>query len=683
MKSLQLIYLKLVFWSLALFPSFACMAQADSVQRSEEYYKKGMDAFNFVSRTQATELFKKAIRANPKNAKAYLMAGKSIMLSIKKNKSLYYFKEAYRLDQKIDEDIVFFIGQAYHYAEEFDSALMYYEKFNALLSRLLLFERSNKINEVNRKIFECRNAKVFKTYPVDVTIENLGSNINSEYADYAPNISADESVLVFTTRRPDGNSTQADDQEFYEEIFFSKKTDGKWQPSVNMGSPLNTVFHNANVSLSPNGKKMFVYKDENGGDLYETDLANESWTKPKRLNGYINSPYLENSAAVTLDEQKLFFVSDRPGGYGGTDIYVAYKNKNDEWSRVQNLGSVINTDHDEEDVFVSANGKHIFFSSNGHAGMGDLDIYRSTYDSTTMQWAEPLNLGYPINSVENDIYFVLSGDERYAYISSMRENSLGNQDIYRVDLKNWKPITRKELMESELTAANLLTPLFTNIKDENQKFEAGVENTGQLLLTVDVFDEATKNPLTALLKLTSEGSNEIVLEKLSPGIYQTKIPKQRYSKYILQAEASGYLPARSTMHLFGNAESNSIKESLTLTKAETKTEDAHALVINFYYKVNSEVPYNMDELKVVQILMMENPSVNVLIEGHTDSYGEAAYNQQLSQKRVDGIKKTLVDTGISPSRIKAVGYGATRPQADNVTFSGRSLNRRTVFTIIR
>src|SRR5258706_12816775 len=321
---MRLIYLRLAIGGLSLFSGFASLAQADSVQRSEEYYKKGIDAFNYSYRKQATDFFNRAIHANPKNAKAYLMAGKSIMLTIKKNQALKYFKAAYRLDPKIDEDIVFLIGQAYHYSEEFDSALMYYEKFNVILSKLLLFERSNKISEVNRKIFECRNAKAFKAYPVDVTIENLGGSINSEYADYAPNISADESVLVFTTRRPDGGNNLADDQEFYEEIYISKKMNSKWQPSVNMGGPLNTAFHNANVSLSPNGKKMFVYKDENGGDLYETDFGNEeSWAKPKRLNGYINSPYLENSAAVTNDEQKLFFVSDRPGGYGGTEIFVS------------------------------------------------------------------------------------------------------------------------------------------------------------------------------------------------------------------------------------------------------------------------------------------------------------------------------------------------------------------------
>ncbi len=340
---------------------------------------------------------------------------------------------------------------------------------------------------------------------------------------------------------------------------------------------------------------------------------------------------------------------------------------------------MINTDRDEEDVFVSANGKNIFFSSDGHAGMGDLDIYRSTFDSTKMQWGEPLNLGYPVNSVENDIYFVLSGDERYAYISSMRENSLGNQDIYRVDLKNWKPITRKELMESELTAANLLSPPTMNSVVEEKVIEKKVEGAGQILLTVEVVDETTGNPLQASLKIIDEAKNEIATEKLAPGIYQVRIPKKDYSKYLMQAEALGYLSTRSTLHLFGNSESNSIKESLSLKKIDATS----PLFINFYYNLNSEVPNNPNELKMVRSLMLENPSIKVLIEGHTDSYGEEGYNLQLSQKRVDGIKKILIDSGIASSRITAIGYGETRPLADNVTYSWRSLNRRTVFTIIR
>jgi tetratricopeptide (TPR) repeat protein len=189
---------------------FACsisQAQTDSVKLSEQYYREGMEAFNFSHRKQAVDLFELSVKANPKNVKACLMAGKSIMSTIHKEKSLPYFKKTYALDKNADEDLVFLIGQAYHYSEQFDSALWYYEKFNTLLSKSLKFGRVIKMNEVNWKIFECRNAMIFKANPSGAMITDLDANINSEWPDYAPTISADESTMIFTSRRPENNGT--------------------------------------------------------------------------------------------------------------------------------------------------------------------------------------------------------------------------------------------------------------------------------------------------------------------------------------------------------------------------------------------------------------------------------------------------------------------------------------------
>ncbi len=691
-----------------IFFSIKSYGQTDSlVLKAEKYYKDGMESFSNDHRKKATELFLKAIQLNPKHAEANLMAGKSIMLTINKKHALKYFKNAFALNPKIDEDIIFLIGQAYHYAEEFDSALLYYDMFNRLLYKSLLFERTMKVNEVNRKIFECRNAMVYKANPVKVTIENLGPNINSEYADYAPNISADESLLIFTTRRPDKNNNEnlAEDLEFYEEIHLAKKVNGKWQPSANVGGPLNSAFHNSNISLSPNGKEMFVYLDENGGDLYETDLKDDgTWSKPNRMNGYINSPYLENSAAVTKDDKKLFFVSDRPGGYGGTDIYVATKNKRGEWSNVQNLGPVVNTAMDEEDVFVSASGQHIYFSSNGHAGMGDLDIYRSSFDSAKMQWTEPLNLGYPVNSVENDIYFVLSGDERYAYISSVRDDSKGDQDIYRVDLLNWKPITRQELMEKEMQS-NRLTPVITYVDSKQTAGSfanpASAVNSTQpstvrsdqpsatiggmaplkkyepITLTIETNGEDGK-PIDGTIILTDDQSKEIPLQKNNAGVYIATIQNQANTQYKVKAEAAGFIPVYSTLHVIGQSENNNLKESLVLRKVDVNTE----IILNLYYNSNQATISNPEDLQIIKSLLVENPSIKIKVEGHTDNSGDEQYNLQLSRARAENVKKTLVQSGIDAFRIITNGFGESRPITDNKTYSARKLNRRTTFTIV-
>ncbi len=170
-----------------------------------------------------------------------------------------------------------------------------------------------------------------------------------------------------------------------------------------------------------------------------------------RVEG-INTEFLESSATITQDDKMIYFTSNRPGGYGGTDIYSCELGKGGRWVNIKNLGPLINTELDEEGVFISANGQHLYFSSNGLAGMGDLDIYRSTYDANTKEWGEPVNLGYPINSVENDIYFVLTADEKFAYISSLRRENLGEQDIYKVDMTRWKPVYLDQPEFSEIFA---------------------------------------------------------------------------------------------------------------------------------------------------------------------------------------------------------------------------------------
>lgn len=638
-----------------------------------------MDAYNFTHRKQASELFVMAVSANPKSAKANFMAGKAIMESERKGKSLSYFLNANKLDPAIDEDILFFIGKAFHYSEQFDSALHYYHRFNQVLSRALRFERSLKTTEVNWKIFECNNAMVYKKNPVKVSIVDMDENINSEFPDYAPTIAADESFMVFTTRRPEKNKNPilAQDLEYYEEIHVARRVDGKWQPSVNLGGPLNTSYHNASVSLSPDGTEMFMYKDENGGDIYEADiLPDGTWSKPKRLNGFINSPYSENSATVTLDNKQLFFVSNRPGGFGGSDIYTATQNKRGEWGQVKNLGPLINTSRDEEDVYISVKGNHLYFSSNGHAGMGDLDIYRSTFDSVKLQWSEPINMGYPLNSVENDFYFTLNGDERYGYISSMRDETKGDEDIYRVDLLEWQPIPSKELMATKLELAS------TKGNDPSMPVVSattpvGLPSSSELILKP--FDSETQQPLPATVSLVNEKKEEITLSVGPDGTYHFPISSGQQSKFLVNVLANGYEPYRSIVHFLGQSNSpSSIVEEVALKKVAAQK---NFQIMNLYHDINKAESRNQEDLLMVLQWMKENPSTKVSISSFTDNMGGEAYNLELSMKRAEASKKFLINGGISESRIRAVGLGEAQPRGNNDDYLGRRINRRTELVI--
>jgi len=663
----------LIFFFIVLTCSSPLSAQQDSVSLSEDYYRMGMEIFDYMHRKQASEMFVLASQYNPKNAKAFFMAGQSIMLSLRKERSLPYYKTAFALDPKVDPDILFHLGQAYHYSEKFDSAIHFYNRYIRQLARSMDYGKVKKMNEVNRKIFECYNAKVMMAHPVNVSITHLSDKINSEYPDYAPGINADESYIIFTTRRPEGNTNLkvATDHEYYEDIFFSSKVNGEWSTAKNLIGPLNTNFHNASVNLSADGKEMLLYNDANGGDLFAAFLNNDgSWTEPKALEG-INTPYIENSATITSDGKTIYFTSNRPNGYGGTDIYKCSKDSRGRWVNIQNLGELVNTEMDEDAVFISANGKHLYFSSNGHAGMGDLDIYRSTYNEEKLEWEKPINMGYPVNSVENDIYFVLTGTEGIAYFSSVRDESLGEEDIYKLDITKWEP------------------PIFTNpefaIMDEPFNpviVSKGIDETPVVMkFNLYVADGDSHAPVTASVSLTGSKGEVLELKEIRPGTYQAEFKrvKDHKTRYKLRVSHNDYIPYSSSYYFMGSSlEEPSIADTVFLDKIAVN----YNRVLNVYFDSNSDVPKTFEDINYLEQIMKTSPTIKVEISGHTDNTGAAEYNVALSKRRSEAVKKQLVAAGIDPSRITAVGHGAGKPIADNTKREGRQLNRRTEFTII-
>ncbi len=413
------------------------LAQQDSAEIASDFIEMGLDVFDFAHRKQARELFTNAIMYDHDNAFAHFMVGQSIMLTVHREESLPYFLTAYDLDPKVNDSILFMIGKAYHYTEEFTKAIEYYQLHKQELARSLDFGKAREIDLVNRKIFECRNGLIFKAHPVDVEITNLGDKVNTEFPEYAPAIRADEMVLMFTSRREDNvNPNLADDHAFYEDVYISNFEDGNWQAAVNIGAPINTLYHNASIGLSPDGKELFLYSDDNGGDVMVSFMDDQgSWSEPVPIRGEVNTEYLESSATITNDRQTLYFTSNRPGGLGGTDIWSSQLSPGGRWKAPVNQGALINTEFDEDGAFISSDGQHLYFSSYGHYGMGDLDIYRSERNKDKL-WTEPLNLGYPINSVEDDIYFVLSGDEKHAYYSSVKFDSWGSRIFTKLIWRN-------------------------------------------------------------------------------------------------------------------------------------------------------------------------------------------------------------------------------------------------------
>jgi hypothetical protein len=329
----------------------------------------------------------------------------------------------------------YFIAKAYHHDYKFDKAIEFFEKFRPYI-RSKDFDR---LDDLDHQIEMCKYGKEIVKSPVNIKITNLGDSINSPYPDYAPGVTADEGMVIFTSRREGSTGGRlTDDGQYYEDIYYAhKKEDGSWEKSRQLGDNISTWDHEAATSVSSDGNMVFIYEavksKRQDGDLFFSRLNGDVWSVPEKLGSDINTKYWETHACISSNGQQLYIVSDRPGGFGGRDIYRCNKLPNGEWSKAQNLGPTINTKYDEDGVFIHPNNKDLYFSSNGHQSMGGFDIFISSQNEEGV-WGAPSNLGYPINTTDDDVFFVTSADGKRAYYSSDHEGGYGEKDIYMIEM---------------------------------------------------------------------------------------------------------------------------------------------------------------------------------------------------------------------------------------------------------
>jgi Tol biopolymer transport system component len=356
-----------------------------------------------------------------------------------------YFQNAKRLNNEVDDELYFSLAQAYHRNNQLDESLEAYNIFNASASK-----GDKKYYKIAQRISQIDYAKKMIANPVKVKIENLGKNINSRGGDYSPSISADGRTMIFTSRRSDtkgGEVDKASDFKYFEDIYISDwdTVDNVWEKARPIEGKLNTIGHDASLSISPDGKRIYIYR--NDGEVYIGDifvskkrLSSGTWGNPKPLEKPINTSYFESSACLSADGNKLYFVSEKEGkkygAQGRGDIYVAERVSRTVWGEPKNLGPIINTEGDENIVFIHPDGKTLFFSSNGHLSIGGYDVYMSKLQEDGT-WGKPENLGYPINTIGDDVHFSLTLDGKTAYYSSVRDGGLGERDIYKIDMSEY------------------------------------------------------------------------------------------------------------------------------------------------------------------------------------------------------------------------------------------------------
>ena len=402
------------------------------MEQADEIYAHQKEAIEI-----AKEMYVQAADLDPSNIKANWMAGKLYIETINKDKALKYFQQVQAIDPNYRFDIDFQIGRAYHYGFDFDGAIEHYEKYKKKYYAKSKYRGKDRTRlvTVDRKLFECKNAKAIISRPTQYSIESIGEEINSPWPDYAPVISEDESVMIFTSRRQEDNSSSDVDSDnfYFEEIYISRKEGGKWGQAKNIGAPINTTYHDANIALSADGNRLYLYKDTGRGDIYYSDYDGSKWSKPKFLSSRINSSvYAENSISETSSPDVVIYSSDRPGGEGGIDLYYCVTDSKGNWYKSKSLGEAINTKYDEDSPFLDYDGKTLYFSSSGHRGYGGYDVFRSVYDSAKAEWSKPENLGYPVNTPDNELYFHPTKGGRTAYFASVREGGLGFTDIFMV-----------------------------------------------------------------------------------------------------------------------------------------------------------------------------------------------------------------------------------------------------------
>jgi hypothetical protein len=350
-------------------------------------------------------------------------------------RSMHLLMEVYAKNH-FAEDIEYYLARAYHYNFRFDDAIATLDKY--LGGKGL--SGPQKRNAEQLKGY-CINAKALVAAPVAAKIGNMTEMINTVNSEYVPLVSSDESLIIYTYRGDESTGgLQNEDYQpdpfgiYYEDVFMSHKENGAWVKPFGI-SAINTNEHDAAIGLSNDGQKLLIFKDngKDGGDIYMSRLDHSNWTTPVKLEGDVNTKAWEGSASLSADEQTLYFSSERPGGLGGKDIYKATLQPDGSWGNVQNLGALVNTSYDEDAPFIHPDGKTLLFSSKGWNSMGGYDIF-SVSAAANGSWSAAKNLGYPINTPDEDIYFVLSADGNRGYYASGKKGGHGLQDIYVVDM---------------------------------------------------------------------------------------------------------------------------------------------------------------------------------------------------------------------------------------------------------
>ncbi|MEP6674369.1 MAG: OmpA family protein [Ferruginibacter sp.] len=630
-------FLFLIFSSLFLISHAQWYDPQKVDKKAADLFAKAMETADEVKYINAIQQVTEALKLEPKFVDAWLSRA-SLYATIKNYQlSATDFETAFQLDSVYSREYYFQYANSLAGLGQFSNALTAINKF---LSIPQLGEQT--IASANHKKASYEFAIDYdKNHPLKNYVfapQNMGDSINSAALEYFPSLTIDGKKMIFT-RRTNG------DEDFYETNFINDK----WSKAVPVGGKINTNLNEGAQNISQDGQWMIFagcgYPEGFGDcDLYIAYKTDIGWTEPQNLGGLVNTDFWESAPSLSADKHDLYFASSFGEGYGGKDIFVTHFLPNGKWSRPQNLGPTINTAGDESCPFIHADNQTLYFNSNGHPGYGKTDLFfsRKINDST---WGKPENLGYPINTVDDEGSLIVAADGRTAIYTSDPADTKGGLDLYTFQLRE------------------------------------DVRPSKTLWVKGKVFDKKTSAGLASFIELTEIGSRRIIskIQTDAAGNYLVTLPVGK--DYAFNVNHKGYLFYSDQFLLAANTPDSTYLINIPLQPLET---GAAVVLKNIFFdsKQFALKTSSIDELDKLVQLMNENPQVKILISGYTDNVGKPADNLLLSNNRGKAVVAYLVSKGIPVQRLSFKGYGETNPVADNTTETGKAMNRRTEVSVV-
>ncbi|HAN00260.1 MAG TPA: hypothetical protein DCQ26_16825 [Marinilabiliales bacterium] len=693
--------------SLFIFVFFIAFgAQAQDEKKIKQLYKDAEMHFLYEEYDLALPIYLEIIGEGWENANIYNSIGMCYLNALgQETQAIPYlekavtnitsnYKEGNYKEDKAPQEALFYLAKAYRITGQFDKSIQTYKQFQEYIGVNDVY----LIDFVNLQIKSCETAKNMMASPIHFIETEIP--FKEEGENYFPAISGDGKTMAFTAYQEIKDNSAGDG--FFEIIYYSTSDGHEWKRPKDISQDLASDGYFSTSSMSYKGDMLILYGDDYGnGNLYFSTKEGSGWAPMQRFPKQISSKFNETHGSLTKDGTVLYFVSDRPGGIGGKDIYKCLMDSKGRWGVPENLGNVINTEFEEETPFLAEDGQTLYFASEAHNSMGGYDIFKSVMNENG-SWSEPQNLGYPINTAADDIFYVPSGDGTVAYMARYPAGA-SKKKVFEIEYPQTErvievvaeniPVPDETLTQEKpsgtgtTNAANTETPVTESVVTQPEVKTIVVPSEYELKGRVSLQDNKDLDASFYIHVAKDDGE---VIAALSPNIstgeFRTKL---KHGSYKVKAFGEGYEPAEKMIFISNDQQSAEVLTFLQMVpKAVSSGEYVTIKSILFDYNSNQLNRESKIEIEKLALLMQKNPSLYVEVAGNTDSHGTDEYNRGLSLQRARAVVDYINDKGITDSRFVAKAMGKDNFIAINENPDGsdnpegRRLNRRVDIKIV-